>query len=264
MDPNQAKPAPTSLPEGPASFILSAVSGFVDTAGFILLAGIFTSHVTGNLVLAGAALAGRIDGGVWVRLALLAVFMVAVTASSALATWADRCPLDEEGVKRQDAASTAVEGHLKILSTVPLLLSAETVLLGAFLVTGLALNDIHQPLSSVSLFAIAAPAVGAMGIQNALMREGLKTYLPTTMMTGNTTQLTLDGLALLRGLKAPDTRMRFRRTAIVLAGFLIGAALGAFSASLLRMWSPAVPMLAVGSLTAFAACTPKRKGAGNA
>jgi len=264
MEPNQAKPAATSLREGPASFILSAVSGFVDTAGFILLAGIFTSHVTGNLVLAGAAVAGRIDGGVWVRLALLAVFMVAVTASSALATWANRCLSDGEGEKRQDAASTPAEGHQKILSVVPLLLFAETVLLGAFLITGLALNDIHQPLSSFSLFAIATPAVGAMGIQNALMREGLKTYLPTTMMTGNTTQFTLDGLALLRGLKTPDTRLRFRRTAIVLAGFLIGAALGAFSASFLRMWSPAVPMLAVGFLAAYAAHTPKSKGVGNA
>ena len=264
MEPITTKPSHAPLPEGPASFILSAVSGFVDTAGFILLAGIFTSHVTGNLVLAGAVMAGRIDGGVWVRLALLTVFMVAVTASSALATWANRRPSDGAGEKRQDASSTPAEGRQGMPSVVPLLLSAETVLLGAFLVTGLALSDNHQPLSSFSLFAIATPAVGAMGIQNALMREGLKTYLPTTMMTGNTTQFSLDGLALLRGFTTPETRLRFRRTAIVLAGFLIGAALGAFSASLLRMWSPAVPMFAVGSLAAYAAHTPKSKGVGNA
>ena len=37
------------------SLALSFVSGFTDTAGFIALFGLFTAHVTGNLVLAGAA-----------------------------------------------------------------------------------------------------------------------------------------------------------------------------------------------------------------
>ncbi len=242
MEPTPTQPVPASLPEGLASFVLCAVSGFVDTAGFILLAGIFTSHVTGNLVLAGAALAGRVDGGVWVRLALLAVFMVAVTASSALATWA----------------------HRRTWSVVSVLLCAETAMLGAFLITGLALGGDHQPLASGSLFLIASPAVVAMGIQKALMREGLNTYLPTTMMTGNTTQFTLDGVALFRGLKMPEIQVRFRRTGIVLAGFLIGAALGALSAAFFRMWSPAVPMLAIGWLAAFSNTTPVSKGAGNA
>ena len=237
MNPSDPRPAPSPLPEGPASFALSAVSGFVDTAGFILLAGIFTSHVTGNLVLAGAAVAGRLDGGVWIRLALLGVFMLAVATTSALANWAGR----------------------RAISVVPALLSAETLMLGAFLVTGLTLKDEHQPLAGWPLFAIAATAVVAMGIQNALMREGLKAYLPTTMMTGNTTQFTLDGLAMLRGLKTPETKVRFRRSANVLTGFLTGAALGALSAAFLQMWSPVVPMLTVGLLAAFATRSPAPK-----
>ncbi len=234
MNPAETKLNPTALPEGPASFILSAVSGFVDTAGFILLAGIFTSHITGNLVLAGAALAGRIDGGVLIRLALLVVFMAAVALASALAFWSNR------------------NGR----SVVAVLLGAETLMLGAFLVTGLALTIQQQPRDPWVLFTVAGTAVVAMGIQNALMREGFKTYLPTTMMTGNTTQFTLDGLAMLRGLKSPEIRARFRRTANVLTGFLIGAALGAWSAAFLRMWSPIIPLLAIGSLTLFATQKP--------
>ncbi len=235
---NSAEPTTFSsgLPEGPASFLLSAVSGFVDTAGFILLAGIFTSHVTGNLVLAGAAMAGRLDGGVWIRLALLGVFLVAVTLTSAVAAWAGR----------------------KKTSVVAILLGAEAGMLGAFWLAGLSLGQGDGQLGDAELFIIAATAVVAMGIQNALMREGLKTYLPTTMMTGNTTQFTLDGFAILRGSKAADVPLRFRRTGIVLAGFLVGSALGAVSAAFLRMWSPLIPMVMVGLLALFAYRTPGR------
>lgn len=235
MNPAVLQPAPSSLPEGPTSFALSAVSGFVDTSGFILLSGIFTSHVTGNLVLAGGAVTGRLDAATWIRLALLGVFMLAVAMTSALSGWANR----------------------KGLLVVPALLGAEALMLGAFLVSGVTLKAGHEPLAPWPLFSIAATAVVAMGIHNALMREGFKTYLPTTMMTGNTTQFTLDGLTILRGLNTPEVRVRFQRSSIVLAGFLTGAALGALSAAFLQMWSPVLPMLTVGSLAVIAAHPPE-------
>jgi uncharacterized membrane protein YoaK (UPF0700 family) len=212
------------------SFVLSAVSGYVDTAGFILLSGIFTSHVTGNLVLAGAAIAGQSGEGVRVRLALLLVFMLAVGAASALARWAE---------KRSHA-------------TVAVLLSAEAMMLGIFLLAGLLLEKCGQRFSELELFLIASSAVIAMGIQNALMRDGLKSFLPTTMMTGNTTQFTLDSLALLRGTNAEEILSRFRRTSIVLAGFVLGAAFGALAAALMRMWSPIFPMIAITLLALLA------------
>jgi uncharacterized membrane protein YoaK (UPF0700 family) len=45
-------------PGGPAAIaaLLSFNGGFVDTAGFLGLAGLFTAHVTGNFVTLGAAL----------------------------------------------------------------------------------------------------------------------------------------------------------------------------------------------------------------
>jgi len=217
----------SALPESVVSFVLSAVSGFVDTAGFILLAGIFTSHVTGNLVLAGAAIAGHVDGGVRVRLALLVVLMFSVAAASALARWAEK----------------------KSLPVVSVLLGAEAIMLGGFLYSGLEIAKYSHPFSEGNLLVIAGCAVTAMGIQNALMREGLKSYLPTTMMTGNTTQFTLDWFSLVTGRRAEETRPRLRRTAIVLAGFLSGAALGAFAVAVMRMWSPAIPVCAIALLT---------------
>ena len=237
MQQSESKIARRELPERPASFALSAVSGFVDTAGFILLQGVFTSHVTGNLVLAGAALAGTITGGVGVRVSLLAVFVVSVGATSAIARWLGT----------------------RVSSPVPLLLAAEAIWLGAFLATGLWLGRGPEAMPERQLLVVASTAVVAMGIQNALMREQLKSYLPTTMMTGNTTQFTLDLVASVRGKGTPQVHASLRRTSIVLAGFLTGAAAGALAAAKLGMWSPAIPMGVVVCI-AWIAGRPVRSG----
>ena len=45
------------LPSIPAmQIVLSVTAGYVDTAGYLALQGLFTSHVTGNFVTLGAAL----------------------------------------------------------------------------------------------------------------------------------------------------------------------------------------------------------------
>jgi len=46
--------------------ILGWVGGYVDTLGFIGLNGLFTAHVTGNLIVAGAEVVGTGEEGVWV------------------------------------------------------------------------------------------------------------------------------------------------------------------------------------------------------
>lgn len=237
MQQGDSKIVRRELPERPTSFALSAVSGFVDTAGFILLQGVFTSHVTGNLVLAGAALAGTITGGVGVRIALLFVFIVAVGATSAIARWLGS----------------------RVTSPVPLLLAAEATWLGAFLAAGLWLGRDPEPMSDGNLLLVASTAVIAMGIQNALMREQLKAYLPTTMMTGNTTQFTLDLVAVARGKGTPPIHASLRRTSVVLAGFLFGAATGALAAANLGMASPVIPMGVVVCI-AWIAGRPVRSG----
>jgi len=63
------------------------------------------------------------------------------------------------------------------------------------------------------------------------------------------TQFTLDWFSLVTGARTEELRPRLRRTAIVLAGFLSGAALGAFAAAVMRMWSPAIPACAIALLT---------------
>lgn len=62
--------------------LMSLNGGFVDTAGFLALHGLFTAHVTGNFVTIGAALVHGTSGAL-TKLLALPVFCVVVV----LARW---------------------------------------------------------------------------------------------------------------------------------------------------------------------------------
>jgi uncharacterized membrane protein YoaK (UPF0700 family) len=63
--------------------LLSVNAGYVDTAGFLALEGLFTAHVTGNFVTLGASLALGTSGAV-VKMLALPVFCVVVIATRLL------------------------------------------------------------------------------------------------------------------------------------------------------------------------------------
>nr|WP_265596504.1 YoaK family protein [Acinetobacter baumannii] len=65
--------------------LLTMVGGAIDTIGFIALFGFFTAHVTGNLVLAGAALV-KGGAGLWIKLAAIPLFIVTVVITKLLLT----------------------------------------------------------------------------------------------------------------------------------------------------------------------------------
>ena len=70
--------------------LLSFVAGFVDTAGFLGLQGLFTAHVTGNFVTLGAALVLGTHGVVAKLLALPEFILVVALARLAGAALAAR------------------------------------------------------------------------------------------------------------------------------------------------------------------------------
>src|SRR5882672_394828 len=65
------------------------IAGFVDTCGFVALFGLFTAHVTGNLVLIGAAIA-EYHGGLIGKLLALPIFVLAVAGTRALTSLLQR------------------------------------------------------------------------------------------------------------------------------------------------------------------------------
>ena len=72
---------------GAVPLLLTVNAGYVDTAGFLALQGLFTAHVTGNFVTLGASLVLGTSGGVAKLLALpvfCAVVIVTRLLSSAL------------------------------------------------------------------------------------------------------------------------------------------------------------------------------------
>jgi uncharacterized membrane protein YoaK (UPF0700 family) len=219
--------------------VLSWVAGYVDTAGFLRLNGLFTAHVTGNLVVAGAELAGNEERAVWVRLGVIPVFIAAVVITSVIAR------------TRQSSLSN--------------LLWFEAVTLLVFAGVGIALvPDRTQPVGNMTMFIAGSAGVFAMGVRNALMRESLSYMAPTTVMTGNLTQFTIASvrLTLLRDLEQSlQTEARYQATSpemtqiakfgSALLGFVAGAAFGAFFMRLIGFWSILLPAIATALLALY-------------
>lgn len=217
------------LPFGERRFLAlySGVAGFVDTAGFVALAGLFTAHVTGNLVLAGAALSEPHSLGLLPKLLMLPIFMAGIWIAAVLV---DRT--------RDGNASPA-----------RVLLFAQAVGLLAFVAVGITLGPSGgAPLTSVwRITVLGAVGVVAMAFQNAFMREIVPTLPATTVMTGNLTQVTLD---LVRQISrpSPERQARLARQGPAVVGFLVGAAAGALGILHLGFGSLAIPTAVVALL----------------
>lgn len=213
--------------------ILGWVAGYIDTLGFIGLNGLFTAHVTGNLIVAGAEVVGTGLEDVWVRLAVIPVFMVAVACT--VAYWRNR--------------------HCSPAS----LLWFEALFLLIFMgISVVLIPDIDQPIAPTTLFIVGSAGLFAMGIQNALMKEAFGTLAPTTVMTGNVTQFVID-LTQLMGFAHPagpngqvPTREALRKRMLkfgsALVGFVVGAATGALALILMGFWSIALPTFTIALL----------------
>jgi uncharacterized membrane protein YoaK (UPF0700 family) len=148
--------------------VLSFNAGFVDTAGFLALQGLFTAHVTGNFVTLGASLVLGTSGAL-AKLLALPVFCVVVIASRWFGT---------------------LLSHRSAHPFVPLL-----VIKILLLVVGAALAIHFGPFHNGDAWQAIVTGmvlVAAMAIQNALHRVHLSSAPPSTLMTGTTTQIMLD------------------------------------------------------------------------
>src|SRR5882762_5348171 len=159
-------PAANSRPALP--LLLSLNAGFVDTAGFLALQGLFTAHVTGNFVTLGATLALGTSGAL-AKLLALPVFCAVVIAMRLLNTVL---------TNRQWPA-------------LDFLIALKVLLL--FIAAALAIRfGPFQDADSARAVLTGMLLVAAMAIQNALHRFHLGSSPPSTLMTGTTTQVMID------------------------------------------------------------------------
>jgi len=226
--------------ETAAAVILSAVAGYVDTAGFLALFGLFTAHITGDLVTAGTSMAGNLKFGAGTRLVMIPVFMISVAATTLLARF----------LKKTGKA------------TLSPLLALMTLALAIFTVTGVTLRPLANQPGACAVAIIGAAGVVAMGIQNTLMRNALSNYSPTTIMTGNLTQCTIELVEMWLPATATNTigrrlargaaGKRLQKFGFPLLGFMVGAFAGAWLTHIWGLGSISVPTVTIGALAAAA------------
>jgi len=219
----------------PLPVLLSIISGYVDSAGFLALQGLFSSHVTGNFVTLGAALVLG-SSGVVAKLVALPMFCLVVALvrvlGLALATYATA-----PAVQLPPAQPAPTQLPLRVMLGLKLaLLTTAAVLavrLGPF-----PNGDVWPALLTGMML------VSAMAVQNAAQRLYLGAAPPTTIMTGNTTQAMIDLVDVLRGLPPADpVRRRLAHMAANILGFAIGCASAALLFAYLKMWCFVVPPL---------------------
>ena len=148
--------------------VLSLNAGYVDTAGFLALQGLFTAHVTGNFVTLGASLVLGTSGA-FAKLLALPVFCAVVIAARLLGTLLSK------------RAAPVFE----------ILVSLKVVLLVTGAVLAIHFGPFHNG-DAWQAVLTGMVLVSAMAIQNAVHRVHLASAPPSTLMTGTTTQIMLD------------------------------------------------------------------------
>jgi uncharacterized membrane protein YoaK (UPF0700 family) len=129
-----------------ATVLLSFNGGFIDTAGYLGLPGLFTAHVTGNFVTLGATLVFGTNG-VIAKIVALPEFIVVVAITRLV-------------------AATLTERRLPSLRV---LLAAKVFLLFAFFSLAVTLGPFPDSDAPVALLT-GFTAIAAMAIQNSAQR----------------------------------------------------------------------------------------------
>jgi uncharacterized membrane protein YoaK (UPF0700 family) len=198
--------------------VLSFNAGFVDTAGFLALQGLFTAHVTGNFVTLGAALALG-TSGVIAKLLALPVFCAVVIAARWFGT---------------------LLSHRSAHPFVPLLV-VKVLLLIAGSAMAIHFGPFHDG-DSLQAIATGMVLVAAMAIQNAVHRVHLSSSPPSTLMTGTTTQIMLDIADRIyprQGAETPPARLMQMSINVVV--FAIGCGTAALLYARFGVWCFVVP-----------------------
>lgn len=196
------------IPARVLPFILSLIAGSTDTISFLGLNGLFTAHITGNVVILAAHLITG-DPAIVSYILAVPVFMLVLLLTSLFAN-----NLERSGV-----------ATLRPLLLLQLLLLVGFVVLSVVYGTRLGVD------SGVAVVT-GMTGVAAMAVQTALVQISLKSTPSTGVMTTNVTHFVV-ALAELLARRDVSTAEKARERMLhifpVISGFGLGCALGAAS-----------------------------------
>lgn len=202
------------------TLLLSAVAGYCDTVTFLTADSIFSAHVTGNFIVFAYQVINGSDSRTWIRLLTFPVFIFSVITGRYIA---GKSP-----------------GGFILLFWEGLLLCFAGFISFAFL---------HKQSSHFEwqIYFVAMLVVFAMGLQNSFGKLFSKEIFgPTTMMTGNVTQASLDiGNLLTTKFKDTVSWIDLKKQFVNIGGFLGGCFLGAILSKNFGLPVVIVPGLAI-------------------
>jgi len=200
--------------------VLSLTAGSADVISFLGLGGLFTAHITGNLVI----LAAHVVSGDEAQLAPMLsvpVFMMVL------------------GLTRLLAGGLEAIG---LASLRPLLLLQFLLLAGSLVLCVAPGPSVN--LSAANAIVAGMLGVSAMAVQNALVQISLKGAPSTAVMTTNITRFMMDLGDMLLARDADEmakARNRAKHTWPALVGFTAGCGLGAACEATFGLRSLALP-----------------------
>jgi uncharacterized membrane protein YoaK (UPF0700 family) len=200
--------------------VLSVIAGTTDVISFLGLGGLFTAHVTGNLVILAAHLVTGGEASL-ARMLSVPVFILVL------------------GLTRVLAAGLEAAGRASLR---PLLL-LQFLLLTACLALCVTAGP-HSDPNAAPVILAGMLGVSAMAVQNALVQISLEGAPATAVMTTNITRFVMDVGEVLLGRDPEEVttaRRRARHTWPAIVGFTVGAGLGAAGFAAAGLWSLALP-----------------------
>lgn len=183
------------------TLLLTMIAGYCDTVTFVAADSIFSAHVTGNFIVFAYQIIKGSDVHAWIKLLTFPIFILAVIVGGRIAL---------KSVNRYTILFW--EGFILLLSGIA------SYIFGYL-----------EIFSEWTMYTVAMTTVFAMGLQNAFGKLfANETHGPTTMMTGNVTQASLDlGNLIKNGTNDADSLLSFKKQLVTIFGFLIGCFLGA-------------------------------------
>ncbi|WP_224973708.1 YoaK family protein [Acinetobacter oleivorans] len=203
------------------SKILGFNAGYVDTASFLGIHGLFAAHVTGNFVTLGAALTSGNQNGAWAKLLALPMFCLVVFSVKLI---------DRSYLKASKSSYNFLLKLMFFLFTVAAVISIE-----------------YLPFPQTDTwpsFIVGMLLVAAMSIQNAVHRLHWTKEAPTTVMTGSTTQMMLDAadwFSQPSEEKKEQIRKRFSTVLPTMLSFALGCAVAALVYKFALIWLFVIP-----------------------